>query len=154
MDALIARYSDRILYAAGEAAADKSISISERIVGTVLAMNISSSQEVFQHIHKPQNALMHWKIQKAVVSGLTPLLAAIVRDGIAQGLFNTPFPYECMEMLVSYANMVFDDDMISMTDEERVSRIKAFVFHAERMLGAESGSLRDMMQMFGESGGE
>ena len=58
-----------------------------------------------------------------------------------------------MEMVVTYANTVFDDDMVEMTDEERASRIQAFVFNAERLLGAESGSLMDVMQMFG-SGNE
>ena len=54
-----------------------------------------------------------------------------------------------MEMVVTYANTVFDDDMVKMTDEERASRIQAFIFNAERLLGAESGSLMDVMQMFG-----
>jgi hypothetical protein len=36
-----------------------------------------------------------------------------------------------------------------MTNEERVSRIQAFVFNAERLLGAEMGSLMHVMQMFG-----
>ena len=59
-----------------------------------------------------------------------------------------------MEMVVTYANTVFDDDMVEMTDEERATRIQAFVFNAERLLGAESGSLMDVMQMFGSGNGD
>ncbi len=152
MDALIERYNDRILSAAQEIAADKSIPVNERIIRVVQALNISgeSSREIMEHIHKPQNALMHQKIQKAVISGVTPILTGIIREGIEQGLFSTPFPYGCMEMVVVYANTVFDDDMAEMTDEERASRIQAFVFNTERLLGAESGSLMYyFMQMFG-----
>jgi hypothetical protein len=62
---------------------------------------------------------------------------------------NTPYPYECMEMFVAYANTIFDADMVDMTDEERAERIRALAFNAERMLGAESGSLMKVMQSIG-----
>ena len=77
-------------------------------------MNVSggSSQEIMEHIHKPQNALMHQKIQKVIINGVTPILTGIIQEGIEHGLFSTPYPYECMEMVVTYANTVFDDDMV------------------------------------------
>ncbi|CAH8704952.1 TetR/AcrR family transcriptional regulator [Paenibacillus thiaminolyticus] len=148
MDALIERYSVRLLGAAQESAADKSIPVVERIIRVVMALNISSgssSKEIMEHIHKPQNALMHQKIQRVIINGVTPILTGIIREGIEQGLFSTPFPYECMEMVVTYANTVFDDDMVQMTNEERASRMQAFVFNAERLLGAQSGSLMNVM---------
>ncbi|MGG4393647.1 TetR/AcrR family transcriptional regulator [Paenibacillus thiaminolyticus] len=153
MDALIERYSVRLLGAAQESAADKSIPIVERIIRVVMALNISggsSSKEIMEHIHKPQNALMHQKIQRVIINGVTPILTGIIREGIEQGLFSTPFPYECMEMVVTYANTVFDDDMVQMTNEERASRMQAFVFNTERLLGAQSGSLMHVMKMFGD----
>ncbi|MGG3306701.1 TetR/AcrR family transcriptional regulator [Paenibacillus lautus] len=151
MDALIDRYSDGLLDAAQVIAADKTIPVIERIIRVVMAMNLSggSSKEIMEHIHKPQNALMHQKIQKVIINGLPPILTAIIREGIEQGMFSTPFPYECMEMVVIYANTVFDDDMITLTNEERGSRMLAFVCNVERLLGAASGSLMDVMQMFG-----
>ncbi|WP_410771386.1 TetR/AcrR family transcriptional regulator [Fontibacillus sp. BL9] len=160
MDALIERYNISILGAAQEIAADKSIPVIERVIRTVMALNISdggsSSEEIMEHIHKPQNALMHQKIQKSIINGVTPILTGIIREGIEQGMFNTPFPYECMEMVVIYANTVFDEDLVPMTDEERASRILAFVCNVERLLGAESGSLMDVMAMFGggDEGGD
>ncbi|WP_285398590.1 TetR/AcrR family transcriptional regulator [Lysinibacillus sp. fls2-241-R2A-57] len=155
MDALIERYNVQILGAAKAIAADKSIPVNERIIRVVMALNISggNGKEIIEHIHKPQNALMHQKIQKVVINGLPPILTEIIREGIEQGLFNTPYPYECMEMVVAYTNTVFDDDMVDMTNEERASRIPAFIFNVERLLGVESGSLMYMMKMFG-SGGE
>lgn len=153
MDALIERYSVRILGAAQQIGADKSIPVNERIMRVVMALNISegeSSKEIMEHIHKPQNALMHQKIQKVIVGGVTPILAEIIREGIEQGMFDTPFPYECMEMVVAYANTVLDGDLVELTDEGRVSRIQALIFNTERMLGAESGSfMKYAMQMFG-----
>ncbi|WDH83254.1 TetR/AcrR family transcriptional regulator [Paenibacillus urinalis] len=151
MDALIERYSTLLLSAAQQAAADRSIPVVERIIRAVMALNLSggSTDEVMEHIHKPENALMHQKIQKVIIHGVTPIMADIIREGIQEGLFSTPFPYECMEMIVIYANTVFDEDMVEMSSEEQAKRIHAFIFNAERMLGAESGSLMSVMRMFG-----
>ncbi|GIQ71371.1 TetR/AcrR family transcriptional regulator [Xylanibacillus composti] len=151
MDALIERYSVRLLSAGRRIAADKTIPVIERIIRVVMALNLSggSSEEIMEHIHKPQNALMHQKIQRVMVGGVTPILAELIREGIEQGLFSTPFPYEAMEMALIYANTVFDDDdVVPMTDEERATRMQAFIFHTERMLGAESGSMMSVMQVF------
>ncbi|MEB2299119.1 TetR/AcrR family transcriptional regulator [Lysinibacillus xylanilyticus] len=154
MDALIERYNAQILGAAKEIAVNKSIPVNERIIRVVMALNISggNGKEIIDHIHKPQNALMHQKIQKVIMNGLPPILTEIICEGIEQGLFSTPYPYECMEMIVAYTNTVFDGDMVEMTDEERASRIPAFVFNVERLLGVESGSLMYMMKMFGNGG--
>jgi len=151
MDALIERYSIRLLGNAQRVAADRSIPVVERIIRVVMALNLSgdSSEEIMEHIHKPQNALMHQKIQKMIIGGVTPILTEIIREGIEQGLFDTPFPYECMEMVVIYANTIFDNDMVLLTNEERAARMQAFVFNAERLLGVASGSLTNIMQMFG-----
>lgn len=151
MDALIERYSARLLGAAQSIAADKNIPVVERIIRVVMALNLSGggSKEIMEHIHKPQNALMHQKIQKVIIHGVPPILTEIIREGIEQGMFSTPYPYECMEMVVIYANTVFDGDMVALTNEERLSRVQAFVCNIERLLGAESGSLKDVLRMFG-----
>lgn len=156
MDALIERYNVRLIAAAQEIAADKSIPVIERIIRVVMSLNVSGGggEEIKEHIHKPQNALMHQKIQKVIIKGVAPILAGVIREGIEQGMFNTPFPFECMEMVVVYANTVFDDDMMDVTHEELASRIQAFIFNVERLLGAESGSLLPVMQMFGGGSGD
>ena len=156
MDALIERYSLRLLSQAKEIAEDRSIPIVERIIRVVMALNFSggSSQQIMEHIHKPQNALMHRKLERVVIRGVTPIMAGIIREGVEQGIFHTPYPYECMEMVVVYANTVFDDDMVPMTDEERAARIQALIFHVERMLGARSGSLADVIRVFGGDQGD
>lgn len=150
MDALIERYSDRLLGAAQEVAADKNTPLVDRIIRVVMSMNLSggSSEEIMEHIHRPQNALMHQKIQKMIINGLTPILSEIICEGIEQGMFRTPYPYECMEMVVTYANTIFDDDMVQMTNEDRATRIQAFIFNVERLLDVESGSLMSVTQMF------
>ena len=110
MNALIDRYNVRLLSRAREIADDRTIPVQERMVRVVLALNIGSGsgKEIIDHIHKPQNALMHQKIQKVVLNGVPGILTGIIRQGIEQGMFHTPYPYECMEMILAYTNMVFD----------------------------------------------
>lgn len=155
MDALIERYNNRLLAAAKVIAEDQRIPVDERIIRVVMALNITNQggQEIVEHIHKPQNALMHQKIQRAIINGITPILTAIVREGIKEGVFNTPFPYECMEVVVVYASTIFDGDLVEMSDVERYSRMQGFVFNVERLFGAESGSLMKVLQVFGNEKG-
>lgn len=155
MDALIDRYNTCLLSAAKTTAANKTLSVKERLLYVIMSLNISnqSGKEIIEHIHKPQNALMHQKIQKVLINGVTPILSEIIREGVEQKIFDTPFPYECMEMIMIYANSVFDDNIVALTDEERMTRIQAFVFNAERLLGAKSGSFMEVMIMFNANEG-
>ncbi len=154
MDALIERYTETMLTKARAVAADHRIVVNERILRVVMALNMQNENghEIMEHIHKPQNALMHRKIQQVVMNQVPPLLTDIIREGIEQGIYHTPYPYECMEMIVAYTNTVFDDDLVLLSDEERAARVPAFIFNVERMLGVESGSLLYMMKMFGHEG--
>lgn len=154
MDALIERYNTSLIEAAQSIANDQSIPVLERMMSVVKALNISGNGagEMLEHIHKPQNALMHQKIQKVVISGVPAILSGIVEEGVKQGIFDTPYPYECMEMLLIYLNTIFDYDMVEMSDETKLSRIQAFAFNAERLLGAKSGSLMSVMTMLDHGG--
>ena len=151
LDALIERYTERLINNAQTVADDKAISVNERMVRVITSLNISggSSSQIMEQIHKPQNALMHQKIQHAMLAGITPILAEIIREGNAEGIYNTPYPYECMEMVMAYGNTVFDDAMIEMTAAEKMVRIQAFVFNIERLLGVPSESMvKVVMRVF------
>lgn len=147
MNALIERYTIRILNSAKKIAEDKSISINERLVKVVLALNVSHKGgiELKDQMHKPQNALMHQKTQAILLNNIIPILTDLIKEGP----FQTPFPRECIEMIMSYTTIFFDDDMTT-THEEQIKRIKALSFNIERLLGVESGSMTHYItQMFG-----
>jgi len=152
MDALIERQTERMLATARAIAADRSRPVVERIAGAIMALKAGGGErnEMVSHLHKPQNALMHLKTQRAVISGLTPVLAGIVHEGVEQGLFDTPFPYESTEMAVVYAITMFDDEPAPSSEEELVAKIHAFLHNTERLLGAEQGALTAVMQVFGD----
>lgn len=150
MDALIERINDTMIANATIIANNKEVPFYERIIKVIMSLHINedNSKEIMEHIHTPQNALMHQKIQSMIVNGITPILSELIKEGIEEGVFHTPYPYECMEMIMIYANTVFDQNMDRLTEDERMKKIHAFVFHLERMLGAEEGSLMYVMQTF------
>lgn len=156
LDALIERYSRQLLSAAHEAASDRRFPVRERLIRTILALNVSQmgGQELKEQMHRPQNALMHQKTQMAVLNGVTPVLTELIREGVEAGAFHTPYPGECIEMIMVYGS-VFFDDAIEATEELRNQRTQALIFNIERLLGAENGSLAsDLMRVFGARNGE
>lgn len=153
MDALIERHMTHILSKAQKIASDKSMPVKERMIYTIMALRVedaegSDGKEMIHQLHKPQNALMHQKTRKIMMQKIPPILAEILKDGINEGLFDTPFPLECMEIALLYLTAIFDDDVFEMNKEESVQRVQAFMFHFERILGVETGQLAYMMQLF------
>ncbi|MEE1071726.1 MAG: TetR/AcrR family transcriptional regulator, partial [Cellulosilyticum sp.] len=155
MDALIERYNKHILNAAKSAAQNHELTIYERMIKVILSMRLSQystqSEELIEHIHKPQNILMHQKIQKVIIQGITPILSDLIKEGIQQGLFDTQVPYECMEMMMIYATTLLDSGLIELTQEEQYLRIKALFINMERMLGCKAGDLKECMRLLDES---
>ncbi len=155
LDALINRRNTEFLTAARQIAADKSIPVLERLIRTFIAMNgdKDGKSELTRQMHKPQNALMHQKTHQAMMEGIPPILMEIIEDGINEGLFNTPYPYESLEMVVAYINAVFDDCAEKLTGEELLRRVKAFIFNLERLFGTEPGRFDRVIELFQMDGG-
>lgn len=156
LDALIERYCSQILSAAKAAASDKRMSVSERLIRTILALNVTqqTGQELKEQMHRPQNALMHQKTQMAMLNCITPVLTELIREGTEAGQFHTPYPRECIEMAMVYGTIYFDD-AADIADGTKMERIPAFIYNFERLLGAESGSLTsDLTKVFGGGDGE
>jgi hypothetical protein len=155
MDALISRQCEQLLMAAKSVCEDQSLPVVDKLVGAVLSLSFKQSdagEQMLEHINKPQNALMHQKMQRALIAEVTPILAGIIQEGVDQGLFDTPFPCECMEMVVAYVSTVFDDDLLPLSQEEMLERALALFYNVERMLGVASGSLSvHLMRVFQES---
>ena len=154
MDAIIERQNERMLTAARHVAEDHGIPVKERILRVILALKLKETEgtggkEMIEHLHKPQNALMHQKSKQIIIKEVPPILTIVIKDGIEQGLFDTPHPLECMELAVAYLTTVLDDGFIELTEEDCLHRIQAFVFHMERLLGVEQGRFDFILQMFG-----
>lgn len=150
LDAMIDRVIDEIVRKAGRISMDESMPVLERLTKTVLAANVDTDtgNMILEQVHKPQNALMHQKMQKRLLDSLTPFFVKMIKDGIAQGIMRTDYPEETIEMTLMYSNSVFDD-AIDYTEEEKQKKVLGFIYNVETMLHMEAGSLLEaMMPMF------
>lgn len=155
LDGVIERMTNRMMVDAKKIVQNKTMSFQERLTESVLALNVDSKlgEEVMAQVHRPQNALMHQKMQKHLLAGINPLLTELLEEGIASGICHTSYPKEVVEMIMLYANTAFDDlDMAEMSQEEREQKMAGFIYNVERLMGMEEQSLQEtIMKIFHKS---
>lgn len=142
LDALVERMTHEGIARAKAIISDDNIPLLEKLTGAILALNIDSGAgaEVFEQIHKPQNALLHQKMQERLLTGVVPLITQIIEEGVCEGSFSTKYPAEAAEMIVVYSSIAFDE-LAELMPKEKARKIEAFICFAERILGAEEHSL-------------
>lgn len=146
LNAMIERITDGLVKKAGMIAAQKSVPVLQRLTEMMLALNVDNElgQEIMVQVHKPQNALLHQKMQEQMLAGIVPLITALIEEGIAQGICQTDYPEDAAEMVLLYSNTVFDD-LAEHSEEVRRRKIAAFIYHLERVLGMPQDSMRDVI---------
>ncbi len=147
LNAMIERINDTLIGRAKKIASDTSVPVIERVVMAISALKVDSAigDEIIDQVHRPQNALMHQKMQTNLIEGILPVITGLVKEGIKEGIFTTVYPEQTTEMLIVYSSVAFDDDYD--TDAKRQEmRIKAFLGNAEKLLGAKEGSLQKAMR--------
>ena len=150
LNAMIERINEALIAKVRVIASDTKIPVIDRIVMTIAGLNVESDigKEIIDQVHKPQNALMHQKMQKNLVEGVAPVLVGLLEEGNAQGVFHVKYPAQTVEMFIIYSVTVFDDDY-EVQGEGAENRIKAFLYNMEQLLGAEEGSVQKaMIQLF------
>ena len=147
LDAMIERLTNQMLEKAAVIALDESIPDLERLTRTMLSLNIDNElgDMVMEQVHRPQNALMHQKLENMLLGRVNKLITKIAEDGIKQGIMHTDYPAEAVEMIMTYSYTAFDS-MVHYSEEEEQRKIMGFVYHAERVLGMESGALLEAMK--------
>ncbi len=151
LDAVINRITEVLMRQAEAIAVDKSIPLLERLAKTVMSLNVESQigDEVKLQVHKPQNALLHQKMSQQLISGVVPIVASLIEEGCREGIFDTSYPTEAVEMVMIYSNIAFDE-LAQLSTGERMQKIQAFIYHTERIMGAEEGLLQEpMSKIFG-----
>ncbi len=147
LDAMIERVLNKTISNAKKVALDESIPVLKRLTLTVFASNVDTKagDVIIEQAHKPQNALMHFKIQEMFTNQLVPLYVKIINDGIKENLMYTEYPEDTIRMILSYANEAFDEK--NKFDPIVSSRmIQAFITNTELLLHMKKGSLKEAME--------
>lgn len=152
LDAVIERMIRQMLAGAKGLAKQKEIPVLQRLTLMIRALQIRDDRgdALLEQIHKPQNALMHQKIQERLLSQMNPLLTALIEEGMAEGICHTDYPAEVAEMTFLYANTAFDT-LVVQSEAEKRRKMMAFIYNLERLLEMEQGSmLETVLPLFQE----
>lgn len=155
LDAVIERLTNRLVAEAALIVRNRELPFLERLTKAVMSLNVESQLglEVMEQVHRPQNALMHQKMQQMLLSGINPLFTGLVEEGIDQGICHTEHPSGAVEMTMLYANTAFDElNMSDLSEEQCREKMAAFIYNTERIFGMEKGSLQEaIMEIFAAS---
>ncbi|GHO98094.1 TetR family transcriptional regulator [Reticulibacter mediterranei] len=97
-----------------------------------------------------ENALFRQKLYQARVKRLAPWLSQIIREGVAEGVFTTPYPDQAARMIFSLledfgyvaVELLLAEDGVHPDTERLVQMGEATADALERVLGMKPGGLR------------
>ncbi len=154
LDAMIERTVKKLAGKAKKIIFQRDTSVLQRLTKMMLTLKIDDkdfSHGFLKQAHRPQNALMHQKMQKCILSEINPLITNLIQEGIVQGICKTDYPEEVAEMTFLYVNTVFDD-LMEHSAEEKQRKIAAFIYNLERLLNMEQNSMKSaIMPIFLEN---
>lgn len=123
------------------------LSVPEKIIGVILAFRPVEAELVIQNtLNKPENVLLHDRVNRRLIADATPLLAEIVREGIRQGIFDCEQVEERVKLILIMSSRLFDDGAFS--ENETI----AFIDIVEKTIGAKSGTMDFIKKLI--SGGQ
>ena len=155
MDVIIERKARIVIDRAKEVVQDEGLTAVEKLKETIKVLNMptdaqtdtqTDADKVMDHLHKPQNALMHEKINTLMLNEVIPLLSSIVEEGIEEGSFHSAYPDESTEMLVLYAKYAFDDATKEKEADKYPRRVRAFVHNTALLLGIDEKTVEGLIQ--------
>ena len=104
--------------------------------------------EILEHLHHPGNLGMHIRQLAVTLIRQAPLYGELIQQGCDEGLFQTEFPLECAEFILSAAQFLTDMGIHPWAQEDLIRRAMAFPPMIEALLKAPQGSFQFMLERF------
>lgn len=121
---------------------DTDIPIPQKIIGIISSFRpVNEEAVITDTLNRPENILMHDKINRRGVETIAPILTEIVKQGIQEGVFSCDDIYERVRMILIVSNTLFDDYTFSERD------VNVFIDMIEKLLGAERGTMEPIKQL-------
>ena len=125
------------------------LSIPEKLVSVVNAFRPDKEEAVITDVlERKENIIMHDKICKKIVEVAVPILAEIVQEGIAQGIFSCTYIEERVKMLLVTSQHMFDYGDFGEKD------VEVYIDMLEKSLGAKTGTMHFISKVLVEGAKE
>lgn len=152
MDAIIDRFITIEVEAAEAIAADDTLKAPDKIFRIIMGENHhgNKKEKMIEELHEVSNEKMHQKSLIETIKQLAPILTRVIEQGIVEGVFETPYPRETVEVLLVSSGFIFDDGIFQWDEEEKIQKAKAFVYILETVLKADKGDFQYLLQELGK----
>ena len=148
MDAIIERWIDQSFEQVHIWVERKQLPILERLIGALASLNMQKdSQELLDHLHAPQNALLHEKTNQILLSKVPQILYPLFQEGFQAGEMQTAYPYESIEMMLTYSLQLFDNSFQKLDRAKKDQKIQAFIYLLERIFQTKEGYFASLAQL-------
>jgi len=104
-------------------------------------------EEILESLHHSGNVAMHTRLLATALIGQSPLYAELIRQGCQEGLFQTEYPLECAEYILSALQFLTDTGVYPWTPEQLLRRAMAFPHLIEAQLKASQGSFQFLLEI-------
>lgn len=112
------------------------IPVPQKIIAVIMSMRPRQEESGIAHtLERSENIVMHDKINRRIVEEAAPLLTEVVKEGIAQGIFDCTNIEERVKMILFICQRTFDN--ASFTERD----IEVFIDIVEKTLGAQTGTM-------------
>src|SRR5690606_34550971 len=152
LDAIVARFTE-LMISRVEAVLSRDVHPIEKLLQVFLAMQMKNDvgDEILDQMHRPENALLHQKTLKEVITAMAPYLAQIIEEGIKKEVWTCKYPLEYMQIFLA-ATITLSDDGIFETDaDSKMKTMTALITLLEDMLGVAEGTFMHLfIQYWGE----
>jgi len=141
LDAIIDRYLETAIERAEAIRKMTDLSPADKLMRIIPALRMGSPKSgVIEELNSPENALMHQKSIAGVIRKLTPIMSDIVREGIEAGCFETPYPEQTIQIMLTAGFTLTDEGFFSFAPDERHKLMEALLHSFETLLGAKKGT--------------
>jgi len=147
-DAVITRVVGYIATVSDAARSRPAENAHDKMLATLHALRIRNSPHaaLIDAMGNPYNAFLHQKFVAKVVGQIAPMLADIAKEGISEGFYQSAFPLETFEILISATHTVYNWNIMGKTYGELALRVTAIFHMMELSLSAPKGSFNILLE--------
>ena len=129
-----------------KAVLETSLPVPQKLVSVIYSLRPAQDEQVIaKALDVTENIVMHEKVNRRIVEEAVPLLTAVVKEGISQGIFECTNIEERVRMLLIISQHIFDDGIF--TDRD----VEVYIDVVEKTLGAKGGTMSFIAELI--SGG-
>jgi AcrR family transcriptional regulator len=157
LEALAQRLAEESLEAAKDILCDPTLNAYERLTSYLARsrqhqMKAAPAWDAFAAIFRPENLALYYRLHMAVRAVVTPAVARIIAEGVAEQSFDTPDPAGTAELLMMLGAFTYDavQQLVTARTELEIERAAAALdkrldmlgIAADRLLGLPDGSIK------------